>query len=125
MPIMVSVSRIALTATRVEAFAICSVSNVSFEVMIPTEWASKKLTGKATATVGSVGLSGEFTKSFTGESSESRPLDDLIQRFDNGEFDLVAVGRALLSDPEWVAKIKEGRLSGLKGFNAEDLKRLL
>ena len=44
------------------------------------------------------------------------------QRFDDGsalerdEFDLVAVGRALLQDPEWVVKVRDGRENELKSF---------
>ena len=86
-------------------------------------WA-KKITGKATISVGSVGLSGEFTAAFRGEGSEARGLEDVVKRFDKGEFDLIAVGRALLADPDWVQKIKAGRSSELKGFNRSDLGKL-
>ncbi|MBX3039109.1 MAG: NADH:flavin oxidoreductase [Bdellovibrionaceae bacterium] len=83
-------------------------------------WA-KKLTGKATVTVGSVGLSGEFIGAFRGDSSTPTPVDALEQRLSRGEFDLVAVGRALLADPEWARKVRESRQSELKGFSKEDL----
>lgn len=86
-------------------------------------WA-KKLTGKVTITVGSIGLSGEFIKAFRGESSEPQPIDALIKRFDRGDFDLVAVGRALLSDPHWVRKVKDGRVGELSGFQSADLRQL-
>jgi len=78
-------------------------------------WA-KKLTGVPTITVGSVGLSGEFVAAFGGEGSEPASLDDLLRRLDREEFDLVAVGRALLQDPEWVVKVREGRTSELMSF---------
>lgn len=81
-------------------------------------WA-KKLTGKSTITVGSIGLNGEFLASFRGESSQPSSLDELIRRFDRGDFDLVAVGRPILADPNWVKKIKEGRTEELKGFSKE------
>jgi 2,4-dienoyl-CoA reductase-like NADH-dependent reductase (Old Yellow Enzyme family) len=87
-------------------------------------WA-KKLTGKTTITVGSIGLSGEFMAAFKGESSEPSSLDELLRRFDRGDFDLVAVGRPILADPEWVKKIKEGRTSELKGFSKEALAQLI
>ena len=87
-------------------------------------WA-KKVTGKATITVGSIGLSGEFTAAFKGEASTPTELDALVTRFEKGEFDLVAVGRALLSDPDWVKKVHEGRTSELKGFQKEDLSKLI
>jgi 2,4-dienoyl-CoA reductase-like NADH-dependent reductase (Old Yellow Enzyme family) len=32
----------------------------------------------------------------------------LMERFNRGEFDLVAVGRALLNDPEWTRKLRRG-----------------
>jgi 2,4-dienoyl-CoA reductase-like NADH-dependent reductase (Old Yellow Enzyme family) len=79
-------------------------------------WA-KKLTGKPTITVGSVGLDGEFIAAFGGAGSKPASLDGLIKRLEAGEFDLVAVGRALLADPQWVQKIRDGRLDELKDFD--------
>jgi len=87
-------------------------------------WA-KKLTGKATITVGSVGLSGDFFGAFAGESSEPSSLDELMRRMDRGDFDLVAVGRPLLADPHWVQKIRDGRTDELKGFTKEALGELV
>lgn len=87
-------------------------------------WA-KKITGKATITVGSVGLSGEFLKAFAGEASEPSSLDELMRRMDRGDFDLVGVGRPLLADPNWVKKIKENRVDELKGFSKEALGTLV
>jgi 2,4-dienoyl-CoA reductase-like NADH-dependent reductase (Old Yellow Enzyme family) len=87
-------------------------------------WA-KKITGKATITVGSVGLSGEFLAAFRGESSEPSSLEELMRRMDRGDFDLVGVGRPLLADAKWVQKIHEGRTSELKGFSKEALMQLL
>jgi 2,4-dienoyl-CoA reductase-like NADH-dependent reductase (Old Yellow Enzyme family) len=85
---------------------------------------TKKLSGKPTITVGSVGLSGEFIAAFRGESSEAAPLDDLIARLERDEFDLVAVGRALLVDPAWARKIHEGRNDELAPFSREALATL-
>lgn len=87
-------------------------------------WA-KKLTGKATITVGSVGLNGEFLAAFAGESSQPSSLDELIRRFDRGDFDLVAVGRPILADPNWVEKIREEKTEELIGFSKEALGALL
>jgi 2,4-dienoyl-CoA reductase-like NADH-dependent reductase (Old Yellow Enzyme family) len=87
-------------------------------------WA-KKLTGKATITVGSIGLSGEFLKAWTDDRSTPESFDNLLERFEKNEFDLVAVGRPLLTDSDWVQKIKTGRTSELKGFNKADLKQLV
>ncbi|MEM7730687.1 MAG: NADH:flavin oxidoreductase [Pseudomonadota bacterium] len=86
-------------------------------------WA-KKLTGLPTITVGSVGLSSDFIGAFQGEGSEARSLDDLMVRLARDEFDLVAVGRALLQDPEWVTKVKEGRNDELSDFTKDALATL-
>jgi 2,4-dienoyl-CoA reductase-like NADH-dependent reductase (Old Yellow Enzyme family) len=80
-------------------------------------WA-KKLTGVPTISVGSVGLAGEFTASFKGEGSKSAKLDDVVRMLDRGDFDLVAVGRAILQDPNWVNKVREGRTAELADFDA-------
>jgi 2,4-dienoyl-CoA reductase-like NADH-dependent reductase (Old Yellow Enzyme family) len=83
-------------------------------------WA-KKLTGKPTITVGSVGLSGEFVAAYRGESSKPASLDELVRRLERGDFDLVAVGRALLADPAWAVKIRDDRHDELTDFSVKDL----
>lgn len=70
-------------------------------------WA-KKITGVPTISVGSVGLSGDFFGAFRGQSSQVASLDGLVERMERGEFDLIAVGRALLADPDWVEKVRHG-----------------
>lgn len=87
-------------------------------------WA-KKLTGAATISVGSVGLSGDFMASFSGEGSTSVGLESLVERMERGEFDLVAVGRALLTDPNWVAKVRSGAVDELRGFEPASLAQLV
>ncbi len=86
-------------------------------------WA-KKLTGRPSISVGSVGLSGEFTATYAGEVSSPASLDDLIRRMERGDFDLIAVGRAILQDPEWAVKVREGRTGDLKEFSKEALATL-
>lgn len=81
----------------------------------------KKLTGKPTVSVGAVGLSGDFFSAFGGAASTATPLDRLVQRLERDEFDLIAVGRALLSDPEWPNKVRRGAASELRGFAPADL----
>ena len=78
---------------------------------------TKKITGVPTITVGSVGLSGDFIGGYAGEKSEPASLDRLEAMLDRGDFDMVAVGRALLQDPEWVVKIREGRHAELSAFD--------
>ncbi|HEY2735457.1 MAG TPA: NADH:flavin oxidoreductase [Polyangiales bacterium] len=85
---------------------------------------TKRLTGKPTITVGSVGLEQDFIAAFGGISSEKRGLDELIARFERGEFDLIAIGRVLLQDPAWVEKVRDGRHDEIRPFDAESLKVL-
>jgi 2,4-dienoyl-CoA reductase-like NADH-dependent reductase (Old Yellow Enzyme family) len=84
-------------------------------------WA-KKLSGLPTISVGSVGLTSEFLGAFRGEGSSVGKLDEIVAHLERGEFDLVAVGRALLQDPEWAAKVKAGRLDELRDYDANALK---
>jgi 2,4-dienoyl-CoA reductase-like NADH-dependent reductase (Old Yellow Enzyme family) len=85
---------------------------------------TKKLTGKPSITVGSVGLDGDFIKAFQGEGSSVRGIDDLLDRLERDEFDMVAVGRALLQDPEWAAKVLAGRVDELAPYDAAALTSL-
>ncbi len=86
-------------------------------------WA-KKLTGATTISVGSVGLKGDFFGAFMGQSAELASLDNLHERMERGEFDLIAVGRALIQDPDWAHKVQEGRLEDLQPYDGEALKVL-
>lgn len=85
----------------------------------------KKLTGKPTITVGSVGLDNDFMSLFTeGKGASVAQINGLIERLERGEFDLVAIGRALLGDPAWASKIRDGRLDELVPFTRELLQTL-
>jgi len=78
-------------------------------------WA-KKLTGVTAITVGAVGLSGDVYESLRGRSAQSTPLNGLLARLERGEFDLVAVGRALLQDPAWLEKVRQDHLDQIADF---------
>lgn len=84
----------------------------------------KKLTGKPTITVGSVGLDDEFLGSFRGKSAGTADINELLVRLEQNEFDLVAIGRALLVDPAWADKVRDGRFDELLPFTADALQRL-
>jgi 2,4-dienoyl-CoA reductase-like NADH-dependent reductase (Old Yellow Enzyme family) len=58
-------------------------------------WA-RKLTGRPSMAVGGIGLDRQDS------------LDDVRRLFDRGMFDMIAVGRALLSDPQWARKARAG-----------------
>ncbi|HRL94174.1 MAG TPA: NADH:flavin oxidoreductase [Pseudomonas sp.] len=88
---------------------------------------TRKLTGKPTITVGSVGLDGEFLQFMVNTDKVAKPADlgALLTRLNNQEFDLVAVGRALLVDPEWAVKVRDGHQEDILPFSREALMKLV
>jgi 2,4-dienoyl-CoA reductase-like NADH-dependent reductase (Old Yellow Enzyme family) len=86
---------------------------------------TKKLTGKPTITVGSVTLNEEFTKSFVStDTAGATGLDELLERMEKNEFDLVAVGRSLIVNPDWAAKVQRGNVDALLPFQRDVLAQL-
>jgi len=81
-------------------------------------WA-KKLIGKPVITVGSIGLD---DPSWAG--AKSTDVDELVKRMETGEFDLAAVGRQLLSEPEWAIKVREGRYEEIEPYTQKSLSGL-
>jgi 2,4-dienoyl-CoA reductase-like NADH-dependent reductase (Old Yellow Enzyme family) len=88
---------------------------------------TKKLTNKPVITVGNVGLDtdfiGEGNKDLSGTSNPTG-IDELLSRLNNDEFDLVAIGRALLVDPQWVNKIRDEAIDEIKPFSKKSLMSL-
>ncbi|MBW4080337.1 NADH:flavin oxidoreductase [Paenibacillus sp. S150] len=82
---------------------------------------TKKITGKPTITVGSVGLNSEFVTAVT-EKNEEDNLERLLEKLEKAEFDLVAVGRALISDPAWPVKLQSGKIDEIIAFTSESTK---
>ena len=72
-----------------------------------------------TISVGSVSLDADFIPD-PGEvgfkAAKPASLDRLNEMLDRGEFDLVAVGRALIANPDWVRVVERGDVSGLVAF---------
>ena len=86
---------------------------------------TKKLTGKPTITVGSVGLDSDFMTSFReGKGAAITALDRIADMIERDEVDLVAVGRALLADPAWASKVRDGRPEELQPFTVDAMKVL-
>jgi 2,4-dienoyl-CoA reductase-like NADH-dependent reductase (Old Yellow Enzyme family) len=86
-------------------------------------WA-RKLTGKLAMAIGGIGLDrGMYDSKRDGRAGGSDNIRLLMARFERGEFDLVAVGRALLSDPQWTLKLRRGE--ALPAFDEEKLKELV
>jgi 2,4-dienoyl-CoA reductase-like NADH-dependent reductase (Old Yellow Enzyme family) len=80
----------------------------------------KKLTGKPSIAVGSVGLDTEFMPT-PGQtefnSSGIANLDNLMKRLEDNEFDLVALGRVLIANPAWAKIIKAGHTQALEAYD--------
>jgi 2,4-dienoyl-CoA reductase-like NADH-dependent reductase (Old Yellow Enzyme family) len=80
---------------------------------------TKKVSGVPVITVGSVGLQTQFRSEQRGQVIAPASVDRLVEQFDAGEFDIVAIGRALLADPAWVARLRDGELDRFPGYNPE------
>ena len=90
-------------------------------------WA-KKLTGKPAITVGSIGLGQEMmeTKSdYAAVPATLEHFDKLIHMLERGDFDLVAIGRALIADSHWADKLRRHAYSELHPFSKESLAELI
>lgn len=86
---------------------------------------TKRLGGLPTITVGSVGLSADVMSIVTGEevaATIEQGARELARRFAQDEFDLAAVGRSLIADPDWILKVRDGRYSEVRAFSRGDLK---
>ena len=85
-------------------------------------WA-KSFTDAAVIAVGSVGLDIDVMASLNGEEAQqtgAARIDELVRRFNRGDFDLVSVGRSQIGDPEWIAKMTDHRVSDIRPFRAGD-----
>ena len=68
----------------------------------------RHFSGKPTMTVGGIGFDKELAASFAQPTRAIDNLPEVLRRFEAGEFDLVATGRALLMDAGWVLKAQKG-----------------
>lgn len=87
---------------------------------------TKELTGLPTMGVGSIGLDDDFIVALMeGKCADTASIDRVVQLVEEGEADMVAVGRALLADPAWTRKIEQGRGDELRPFNPTILQDLI
>lgn len=84
----------------------------------------KEITGKPTISVGSVGLTEEFVSTYRDAEAEVAGIDELIDRMEQDEFDLIAVGRALIANPDWAVKVRDGRMDELVTYDKKMLESL-
>ena len=87
---------------------------------------TQKISGLPTITVGSVGLESQGD-GFINMSVTANPvsIEKAIEDINGNKYDMVAVGRALLADPEWVIKMREGRLKDIAPYSEKVLAELI
>ncbi|WP_424191748.1 NADH:flavin oxidoreductase [Ampullimonas aquatilis] len=91
-------------------------------------WA-EKLTGKPAITVGSVGLnttmSVELFMGLEEPNGQYADISALAKGVTENKYHLIAVGRALLSEPDWANKLRDSRQEEIKGFDKTALTTLV
>lgn len=88
---------------------------------------TKALTGLPVIAVGSVTLGNDF-KSAQGKvaaASDPGQLGPLARCLERGDFDLIALGRALLANPDWPQIVAAGRADELRPFSKAMLDELV
>jgi 2,4-dienoyl-CoA reductase-like NADH-dependent reductase (Old Yellow Enzyme family) len=87
---------------------------------------TKKITGLPTITVGSVGLGKADEVATRGEKVEVSltNLKLLAAALEREDFDLVAVGRALIANPDWALLVREGRFEEIADYSGAALETL-
>ncbi len=88
---------------------------------------TRKLSGKPSILVGSVTLEQDFIdeqQRNIGSHAEPASLRNLVELLAREECDLVAVGRALISNPDWPKLIAAGRERELCAYDKRDLETL-
>lgn len=90
------------------------------------EWV-KKITGTPVIAVGSIGLNTDLMTSLGQGQPATFDLEHLelaAKMLENESIDLIAIGRALIADPDWLIKVREGRYQEIIGFEKDQLNRL-
>lgn len=85
----------------------------------------KSFTTKPVIAVGSVGLDSDIMTTFIEQTDPKlrvvEAIDELERRIEAAEFDLVAVGRALIGDADFVHKVMHLRHDEIRPFSRADL----
>lgn len=84
---------------------------------------TKKLTGKPVITVGSVSLSTDVQNHH--QAALPTDIRALLDMFARDEIDIVAVGRALIANPNWPEMVRSGRLTELAPFIRSEIDKAL
>ena len=86
---------------------------------------TRALSGKPVIAVGSIGLDQPHQSKYYREKAKIdanvTDLGNVVEAISRGDFDLAAVGRAILADPEWPEKVRTDRMSEIRPFVRADL----
>jgi len=86
---------------------------------------TKRITKKPTIAVGSVGINRAYlSNKDNNDLSIEENLKIIDEKIKGGEYDYVAVGRAVLADSEWPLKLKNGQLNQVHHYTKESEKYL-
>ena len=87
----------------------------------------RKISGKPTIAVGSVTLGNDFKSAQGKTAADATPeqLELIATCLQRGDFDLLALGRALLANPDWVTLVGQGRAAELQPFPSKLLDHLI
>lgn len=108
--------------------------NVSTRYLYQPEWEGsplplagwvKAMTTKPVISVGSIGLNIDLMRTGYTDIKETQPLveslTDAVERFGRSEFDMLAVGRSIIGDANFVNKVRAGRFADVRPFTRKDL----
>ncbi|MBG6120043.1 MULTISPECIES: 12-oxophytodienoate reductase [unclassified Sphingobium] len=85
---------------------------------------TRKLSGRPTMAVGSVGLdkaSWDTANAHSVSSADAASLDPVIERLERGEYDLVGLGRMLIPNPDWPQLIRSGATDRIRPYSNANL----
>jgi len=89
---------------------------------------ARRLTGKPVIAVGSVGLAQQHEtrrlRTRDNIGSEIAGLERLLECLGRDDFDVVAVGRGMIADPQWAEKVRNGRTENLNPLSPDMLEDL-
>lgn len=80
---------------------------------------TKRISGNPTMAVGSVGVRSPYGAPIAADGITLEDIEPLGRLYDAGELDLAVVGRALLSDAEWVVKVGRGDTASIRSYRKE------
>ncbi len=88
---------------------------------------TRKVSGRPVIAVGSVTLGNDFKSQFGRIKAEAAPeqIELIAASIDRGDFDLIAIGRAILANADWVRRVRDGQAHRLETFTKEHLESLV